>query len=391
MAVTPPKVDPRDEETLVADVIDDFPAELSDRNASAPAVKLTEAIGAFYGSLTFWLNQWPERVMVKILELLDIQRVRASSATDTLRFTRSVSDTSRTIPAGTVVKTGPEASAVRFRTEDALILGFGELTGDVLARCTVDGTEGNVPAGTLTVLHQPIPTVTSVTNLNGGSGGQDEETLAAMIARAPLAIRSSDRAITAEDFENLAVESGNGIVRALAYSTVNGGVVVNLLASDFNETPSPSVREAVQEYLTDRTVPGVYVKAYQRKTRWVVVTDVSVELKPGYVEAAVSGPIEEALSGYITPVATYDSDGEVLFEALDYGADLTANDLVPLAKAVEGVKRVVSVTAQYSDDDGDNWSTPAALGTIATPNGEWGLMAWGGDLSGHAGFGVTVV
>ena len=62
------------------------------------------------------------------------------------------------------------------------------------------GARGNVGAKTVTSLQSPIPYVDSVTNLRPTFGGQDEETLADAESRAPQAIRTQSRAVTADDF-----------------------------------------------------------------------------------------------------------------------------------------------------------------------------------------------
>jgi len=77
------------------------------------------------------------------------------------------------------------------------------------------GARGNAGAQTVTSLQSPIPYVDSVTNLRPMSGGQDEETLDEVESRAPQAIRTQSRAVTADDFEFLARQTpGTRILRA---------------------------------------------------------------------------------------------------------------------------------------------------------------------------------
>jgi predicted phage baseplate assembly protein len=75
------------------------------------------------------------------------------------------------------------------------------------------GHEGNVEPDTLTVLRTPIPGVASVTNPKRARGGVDGESLAEAQHRAADQLRMRRRAITREDFEQLA--SGiEGVARA---------------------------------------------------------------------------------------------------------------------------------------------------------------------------------
>jgi len=69
------------------------------------------------------------------------------------------------------------------------------------------GSAGNVLAGTLTVLKDPIPAV-QVTNPAPGAGGRAAETLSNALTRGPLEMRAPWRAVTARDFEALALSRG---------------------------------------------------------------------------------------------------------------------------------------------------------------------------------------
>jgi predicted phage baseplate assembly protein len=87
------------------------------------------------------------------------------------------------------------------------------------------GAAGNAGVGTITSLEDAIPFVESVTNKRPAEGGQDEETIEAAKARAPLAIKSQSRAVTADDFEFLARQTpGARIRRAKALPLHHPGI-----------------------------------------------------------------------------------------------------------------------------------------------------------------------
>src|SRR5207237_1304609 len=67
------------------------------------------------------------------------------------------------------------------------------------------GVAGNVGAGTLTVLKQSVAFVQGVTNPFPAQGGADPETIEEAKRRGTYAIKNRDRAITAEDYESLAL------------------------------------------------------------------------------------------------------------------------------------------------------------------------------------------
>jgi predicted phage baseplate assembly protein len=112
------------------------------------------------------------------------------------------------------------------------------------------GRRGNVAARAISTLSTRIPGIDENTlgNLQAAFGGRDEETLKAVCKRAPRAIRSADRAVTAEDYEYLAMQVGN-VRRARALPLfhpqfpevpVPGAVSVILVPDSDDPAPEPS-------------------------------------------------------------------------------------------------------------------------------------------------------
>ena len=77
------------------------------------------------------------------------------------------------------------------------------------------GPEGNVPAGTLTVLKDQIAGA-EVTNPEPATGGHAAETLDNALIRGPQELHSLQRAVTAQDYELVALSSSRAVVRAMA-------------------------------------------------------------------------------------------------------------------------------------------------------------------------------
>lgn len=80
------------------------------------------------------------------------------------------------------------------------------------------GSRGNVAAGTLTVLKDPVPGVT-VTNPAAAVGGREAESIENAMQRGGQEIHSLKRAVTARDFELCALRTG-AVARAYAYTKV---------------------------------------------------------------------------------------------------------------------------------------------------------------------------
>lgn len=375
MTITLPDLDLRDEETVVAEVIASLPAEISDRNRSNPEIKLIEGMGAFYGALLYQLNQVPAKLQLHLLQLLGVMPEVATQATVTLEFTAT---TNVTVPAGTRIKTSTSASAVFFSTDAELVIVGPATSGTVTATAEVAGSAGNVAAGTLRYLHEPIGGVSAVTNAVAASGGQDDEALDALVARAPLAVRALERAINDEDFAYHAARV-DGIARAIAFAH-NGAVTVHVLAEDLNAAPSSILQATVQTDLLARTLPSIVVTVAQPAIRLLRLSEVEVYLAAGATTVAVTAAIRAAMRAEITAVDVVASDGiSIEHPAWPWGESLYRNDLIALFDRVDGIKRVGRIFFTYSDDYGGSWSTSAELDVLSAganglSNADFGLL-----------------
>lgn len=138
---------------------------------------------------------------------------------------------------------------------------------------TGGGRKGNVSIGQIRVLKTSVPYVTRVQNRRAAVGGADAETLDEVKARGPLLLQTRGKAVTAEDFQQLALqvapeigrvecltaahESHAGLVRVL--------VVPNVASDDFGQVrredliPLPDTVERIGEYLEQRRIVGTRV------------------------------------------------------------------------------------------------------------------------------------
>ena len=126
------------------------------------------------------------------------------------------------------------------------------------------GVRGNLGAGKINKLMQSIEGVqaNAVSNVFEAAGGSDEESLDDAIKRAPRSIKTHERAVSAEDFEELALRAGNigrakalplyhpdfpgidvpGVVSVIVIPNIEGGAPV----------PSAGTLQSVCQYLNDR-------------------------------------------------------------------------------------------------------------------------------------------
>ena len=87
---------------------------------------------------------------------------------------------------------------------------------------TGGGREGNVGGGAIRTLKSSIPFISAVTNRAPATGGVDEESLDAAKARGPILLRTRNRAVTAEDFEQITRAAAPEIARVKCITAGEG-------------------------------------------------------------------------------------------------------------------------------------------------------------------------
>ena len=80
------------------------------------------------------------------------------------------------------------------------------------------GSAGNLPAGSISVLKDTVPGVRTVTNPTAATGGRPAETLDEALIRGPQELHGIERAVTAEDYEAIALAAGGALARARAFT-----------------------------------------------------------------------------------------------------------------------------------------------------------------------------
>ncbi len=241
---------------------------------------------------------------------------------------------------------------------------------------TGGGVVGNVGAGTLSVLKSSIPYVEWVTNYAPATGGLDTETLEHAKLRGPEVLRARHRAVTAEDFEVLALEASAGVERARclmpgvsepapAPGSVPGmagaRAIQLLLVPAVHTVDRPvsamelqipaRVRQEVQAYLDERRLLGCELMLESPVYTWVSVT-ARLRARPEADPLRVAGDAERALYRYLHPtVGGADGGGWPFGEPL-YVADLFAllQHLLDVEAVEEVVMRQVDPTSGAAGD-----------------------------------------
>ena len=138
---------------------------------------------------------------------------------------------------------------------------------------TGGGRHGNVAAGAIEVLKSSISYVSEVRNRRPAVGGVDGEDIQSAKTRAPLLLRSRDRAVTTEDYELLTRQAAPEVARVHCVPAGDGAeagavrvLVVPAAGDDENgalrfedlDLPRPT-RDRVAAYLDERRLIGARV------------------------------------------------------------------------------------------------------------------------------------
>lgn len=175
------------------------------------------------------------------------------------------------------------------------------------------GSLGNVGAKTITQIQTYVKSIDTAINLEPASGGTDEETVADAKLRASLALKSNDRAVTAEDFTYLATQApGANVKRAFAMplhhpnypdGQVPGVVTVVVVPNSLSPTPTPNqtTLQAVCAYLDKHRLltSEVYVAGpIYRKIK----IEVRLVVDPGSDLSTVKASVSNALNLFFDPL-----------------------------------------------------------------------------------------
>jgi predicted phage baseplate assembly protein len=210
------------------------------------------------------------------------------------------------------------------------------------------GADGNVGAGTLTVMATTVPFVERVSNLRPATGGVDAESIEDAKTRGPMTIRSGQRAVTAGDFERLTKEASIEVARARCLAaSQRGGPVRVLVVPQVRSAPEthklddyalsdPLLRQ-IQGHLDERRLVGSAVEVGTPYYQGVSVAAL-MRAAPGRPATLVRQRAIDALARFLNPL-TGGPDGE----GWPFDADLNTATLSQLLESIEGVDRVDEV------------------------------------------------
>jgi predicted phage baseplate assembly protein len=213
---------------------------------------------------------------------------------------------------------------------------------------TGGGRAGNVAKGAIRTLKSSIPFVSSVENLESAQGGVEGETIEQAKARGPILLRTRSRAVTAEDYEAIALEAAPEVARVECVTAgeddVNAGSLRVLIVPaapqdngqiEFAElVPDEETLQRISERLDEVRLIGTRVSVEPPSYRGVTVVARIVARPRADVERIRTEALA-ALYGYMNPI-TGGPDGE----GWPFGRPVQSGEVYGLLQRIRGVDMV---------------------------------------------------
>lgn len=237
------------------------------------------------------------------------------------------------------------------------------------------GSAGNCAAGLIGLIVNPITGVTIPTlsdnitfQSSAMTGGSDPETNDQIRANAPVSFRTQLRAVSLQDFADLALQVP-GVIAAEALANHSTSVSLFILGPG-GQAPTTALSTAVLAYFQGKTLAGVTLSVLPPSLIPVDVgssgNNVELQVAPNYSQAVVLPNVQTALTALLTPPNT------------SFGQLLNLSDIINAIMSVAGVAYVtVPVFTREDVTQAGTTAIQFRVSEIPVP-GNWFLNASGG-------------
>lgn len=197
------------------------------------------------------------------------------------------------------------------------------------------GSGGNIPAGRVTSFDSGSQVAnTIISSSSAMSGGTNSESLESMKINIPLMFRTQDRAVSLQDFKDLALRVPQ-VVKATCIAT-NSNVTVHPLPYQYDyvntTSASVSVPETVKNdviaYFEPRKVIGASVSVANSVTLTPLNITATVQVKENYVAYWVKESVTETINNFFE------------FEKVSFGQTLSLGEIYRAIQSIDGVDYV---------------------------------------------------
>jgi uncharacterized phage protein gp47/JayE len=206
------------------------------------------------------------------------------------------------------------------------------------------GQAGNVPRDSISQLLAAVP-VQKVRNPRSAEGGSDGETLAAFSVRAPKTVRHRGRAVTAADYEAMALEASPAVaVARVSAGSGAGSVKLRIIPHSLEAQPIPSfgLLEQVRRYLITRA-PAELAGARRIEVSGPQYSSVNVDATVSPLDPEDAGPVQQrardALGEFFHPLR-----GGPERRGWEPGRAVYRSDVASVLERVTGIDYVEALT-----------------------------------------------
>ncbi|AIF51265.1 baseplate J/gp47 family protein [Pelosinus sp. UFO1] len=267
--------------------------------------------------------------------LVGCTRLPAKAATSTIRFTLSVERSQpTTIEAGKRVTSGDN---IFFATVSEAVIPPGTITIDSKVQCLTEGTIGNgYGIGELKTLVDPIPYVSSISNITVSEGGIDIEANDPYRDRIQQAPESFSTAGPDGAYIYWAKTASSTIIDVEVYSPSPGVVHICPLVTG-GEIPGQEILDAVLAICSDKKVRPLTDNTYAVAPEQVEYTiDVSywIDKQNENLASSIRTKVNQSVSDYRT------------WQKSKLGRGIDPSELIKVMKNA-GAKRVAVATPIY--------------------------------------------
>jgi hypothetical protein len=234
------------------------------------------------------------------------------------------------------------------------------------------GVAGNVARGAVSQLLAGV-LAQSVTNARDAEGGADGETVAQLLERAPASLRDRRQAVSAADYESMALEASPAVAVARALPTTHpsgrfapGWVTLVIVPQSADPRPLPSfeLRQLVRRSVAQRAPAAIAGRIAVVPPTYLPV---GVQAVVAPVDPAAGAPVlaavKSTLAAFLHPLAG-GPDGR----GWPFGRDVFVSDVASLLESIDGVDYVETLTLLRDGTPvGDHVAVPVDRIVVAGP------------------------
>ena len=213
---------------------------------------------------------------------------------------------------------------------------------------TGGGSTGNRAAGKVNQLKTTVPYIEKVVNPEPAVGGAESETIEALFERVPRTLRHGDRAVTLEDYEDLALLASPEVARSACVplrdlasdalgATARPGVVSVIVVprtTDIKPLPTLDLVEDVRSYLQERA-PATALAVVVGPLYIRVDVRAEVSVVSASEASSVQQKLLENLASFLHPLS-----GGLDKRGWNFGRAPHRSDVLALIESVPGLDHV---------------------------------------------------